>query len=98
MTPALRRYRRAACNDCGTLTTPRTTRNKIKARSWEWYMVHNYVWAQAGMTNGFLCIGCLERRLGRSLGPNDFRASMEEPNRLDAPRLLARKLGQLELL
>jgi hypothetical protein len=60
-------------------------------------MVHDHVWAQAGMTDGFLCIGCLERRLDRCLQPNDFTATMSEPSPLDTPRLIARKLGQMDL-
>jgi hypothetical protein len=39
-------------------------------------MVHDQVWAKAGMTKGerggYLCIGCLEKRLGRRLTPKDF--------------------------
>lgn len=40
----------------------------------EVYMVRNHVWRQAGMKvfGGCLCIGCLERRLGRRLKPKDF--------------------------
>jgi hypothetical protein len=40
----------------------------------EYYMVQNLVWQQVGMTpdGGMLCIGCLESRLGRCLGPDDF--------------------------
>lgn len=45
----------------------------IDARS-EVYMVRNRVWEAAGMEpmGGCLCIGCLERRLGRRLKPKDF--------------------------
>jgi hypothetical protein len=35
-------------------------------------MVHNTIWAHAGMKDGFLCIGCLETRIGRKLEPSDF--------------------------
>lgn len=49
-------------------------------------MVHDHLWAQAGTTDGFLCIGCLERRLGRRLQSRDFA-------RLDGPRLMAHKTG-----
>lgn len=37
-------------------------------------MVHNEVWAEAGMTpdGGMLCIADLERRLGRELNRHDF--------------------------
>jgi hypothetical protein len=44
----------------------------------EVYIVHNHVWQKAGMPEwsysgeGCLCIGCLERRIGRPLGPDDF--------------------------
>jgi len=36
------------------------------------YMVHNDVWAAAGLTDGWACVGCLEERLGRELTPDDF--------------------------
>jgi hypothetical protein len=49
------------CVDCGTDSTD------------ERYMVLHDVWAAAGMCPfGFLCIGCLEQRLGRRLRPDDF--------------------------
>lgn len=62
------------CADCGVNTTPR-------GPDWEWYMVHDQVWADAGMKTGdenhsgrgFLCIGCLEKRLVRQLTPADFK-------------------------
>src|SRR5262245_60324285 len=40
----------------------------------EIYMVRNSVWKAAGMEpwGGCLCIGCLEKRLGRRLKPKDF--------------------------
>lgn len=40
----------------------------------EMFMVHDTVWKAAGMTpwGGCLCIGCLEKRLGRKLRPRDF--------------------------
>jgi hypothetical protein len=41
---------------------------------WEVYGVRNKVWAAAGMKpkGGCLCIGCLEKRLGRKLTAKDF--------------------------
>ena len=53
------------CADCGTNTTPHFG-------EWEYYMVHNTIWSRAGMNDGFLCIGCLEARIGRKLEPSDF--------------------------
>lgn len=38
----------------------------------EEYMVNDEVWAAAGAGAGRLCIGCLESRLGRRVGPADF--------------------------
>ena len=40
----------------------------------EYYMVHDEVWKQTGLggDDGQLCIGCLEKRIGRRLGPADF--------------------------
>ncbi len=38
----------------------------------EYYMVHDHLWTRAGMTTGMLCIGCLEKRLGRELNSADF--------------------------
>jgi hypothetical protein len=46
-----------------------------RADTWdEYYMVHNEVWAESGMTplGGKLCIGCMETRLGRQLAAADF--------------------------
>ena len=41
----------------------------------EVYTVRDAVWKKAGMElmGGCLCIGCLEKRLGRRLKPRDFR-------------------------
>lgn len=40
----------------------------------EVYMVHDHVWKAAGMEpyGGCLCVGCLEKRIGRQLIPDDF--------------------------
>jgi hypothetical protein len=38
----------------------------------EVYIVTAKVWRQAGAPDGCLCIGCLETRVGRQLGPKDF--------------------------
>ena len=63
-------WKRAPCADCGQATIGTRT------APGEWYMVHDELWAQAGMEpcGGWLCIGCLERRLGRRLVPADFKA------------------------
>jgi hypothetical protein len=63
------------CKDCCMDTTPRK-------RPGEYYMIHDALWFAAGMTHHpdgedaqfkeYLCIGCLEKRLGRELTGVDF--------------------------
>ncbi len=52
------------CVDCGVNT------HHIH----ESYMVHDRLWKKAGMkkNGGRLCVGCIERRLGRKLRCTDF--------------------------
>lgn len=40
----------------------------------EYYMVHDHVWLSSGigLNDGMLCVGCLERRIGRTLTAADF--------------------------
>lgn len=53
--------------DCGVNTAP-------KNGPWEFYMVTHAVWreAQGDKETHFLCIECLELRLGRLLTSSDF--------------------------
>jgi hypothetical protein len=76
------------CVDCGANTAPgfpngRRTRQlmELNGRATisfnsdsEVYYVRDHVWKKAGMApfGGCLCIGCLEKRLGRRLKPKDF--------------------------
>jgi hypothetical protein len=67
----------ARCIDCGLDTAPNDDRRKRGARKSEYYMVRDSVWQEAGMLERkdqatFLCIGCLEARLGRMLTAHDF--------------------------
>jgi hypothetical protein len=82
------------CADCGTPTVKR-------GRPSEWYMVQDSVWEAAGMPatpdlKSYLCIGCLEVRLGRRLTPADFTAAgaNDPAQSWMTPRLLDR-LGLL---
>jgi hypothetical protein len=63
------RYDDTPCSDCGAPTL--SAEPGVRA---EYYMVHNEVWAAAGAkpADMVLCIGCLEKRLGRQLTPEDF--------------------------
>jgi hypothetical protein len=76
------------CVDCGVNTHPGcssgpetrielalTGKSEVSFdRQTEVYHVRDSIWNQAGMRpwNGCLCIGCLEKRLGRQLRPRDF--------------------------
>ena len=60
-------------------------------------MVHDDVWFAAGMTErpigyegDWLCIGCLERRLGRRLTRADFKYPDSHNDGCDSDRLLDR--------
>jgi hypothetical protein len=89
------------CMDCGTDTTPCANRNDCTGGRrcrhtgtgwWEWYMVWPAVWSRAvgPDARGYLCIPCLERRLGRPLTGDDFTtAAVNRPGRWDSRRLIA---------
>jgi hypothetical protein len=38
----------------------------------EYYMVHDSMWERHGVDLDMLCIGCLEKRIGRILKKTDF--------------------------
>jgi hypothetical protein len=78
---------RAACADCGMFTV-------WDGRPDEYYMVAGEVWDAAGMDSGYLCVGCLENRLGRRLGPSDFTdAEVNDPGPWHTERLNDRLMG-----
>lgn len=55
------------CDDCGYNTTPQTGMPWDDA--WEYFMVWDDIWPDEC---DFLCISCLEARLGRELVLGDF--------------------------
>jgi hypothetical protein len=61
----------------------------------EIYTVRNAIWKKARMEDfgGCLCIGCLEKRLGRKLKPKDFdrHAPFNSPHLPGTKRLLDRR-------
>jgi hypothetical protein len=95
------------CVDCGIDTAPGfpdgpTTLREIEAKGAspasigadsEVYMIREAVWAKAGMEpfGGCLCIGCLERRLGRKLKPKDFLSGHSLNGLPGTKRLLNRR-------
>ena len=75
------------CIDCGIDTQPGCDARKMFKElqdkgstdwtvtdKWEMYLVRDAVWKRAGMEpgGGCLCVGCLEKRIGRKLKPKDF--------------------------
>lgn len=82
------------CADCGTDTTPCTGKRGCRHKGrWEYYAVVDAIWAEAGMEKGYLCIGCLETRLDRTLKPADFKsgALINDPyDPWHTPRLASR--------
>jgi len=78
------------CFDCGV--------NTLETN--EYYMVTDSCWARAKMKarDGMLCVGCLERRLGRKLTPRNFIDCPLNWRNVclpdyASPRLLSRLLG-----
>jgi hypothetical protein len=62
----------------------------------EVYHLRNHVWERAGIEpfGGCLCIGCLEKRIGRVLRPNDFKRGHPFNVFPGTPRLLKRRGNQ----
>jgi hypothetical protein len=65
----------------------------------ETYIVHDHVWKAAGMEpwGGCLCIGCLEKRIGRKLMPMDFPRDAPLNWIPGTPRLMERSSGVFDL-
>jgi hypothetical protein len=68
---SLRHWPPTPCADCCIELLPATPHD---VPDWQLYQVHDHVWAAAGMTpsGGWLCVDCLELRLGRPLAPDDL--------------------------
>jgi hypothetical protein len=66
----------------------------------EVYILHSKVWKAAGMKpwGGCLCIGCLGKRLGRRLKPQDFPRDHEFNSLPGTDRLLQRRGDQIDRL
>jgi hypothetical protein len=100
-----------ACIDCGVNTAPgmknriqieqalmiATSAEQSFDDQSEIYTVKQKIWKAAGMADfgGCLCIGCLEKRLGRTLKPKDFMRnhSFNWPSVPCTRRLRARREG-----
>lgn len=82
-------YEPAPCTDCGvdTLNIP-----GHEFRRSEYYMLDSDVWeAVADEHDRYLCIGCLEQRMGRQLTPDDFQdVPINQPDHGKTERLISR--------
>lgn len=58
------------CADCGIDTT------KAGVYDNNYYMVKDRIWDKYGVGEGFLCLECLQKRLGRPFRPTDFNDSV----------------------
>jgi hypothetical protein len=89
------------CADCGVDTTPPLNGDRRYKVRHEWYVVRDAIWKAAGMKDRvivageagyYLCIRCLERRVGRELRRADFTdAPVNAPWRRDSDILADRK-------
>jgi hypothetical protein len=63
------------CADCNTVLTIRD--GLFGGWTNEWFMLKDRVWqrSQRDRKCRFLCVGCLECRIGRKLSSDDFRRS-----------------------
>lgn len=71
------------CADCGHQVVAEVGPVEI-------YIVHDDVWEAAGLGRGYLCVPCLEGRLGRPLTGADFPTDIpaNRPGLMrDTPRL-----------
>jgi hypothetical protein len=61
----------------------------------EVYTVKPEVWTAARMSpyGGCLCLGCIERRLGRTLRPKDFKRGNGLNETPGTDRLISRRMG-----
>jgi hypothetical protein len=97
------------CIDCGYNTNPGAPPRALAefllerdgsipmryTKESEVYTVRNKVWKAAGMEpyGGCLCIGCLEKRLGRKLKSKDFEPGHPFNDLPGTPRLIERRGG-----
>jgi hypothetical protein len=79
----------APCEDCGRDTQPQDEGGDPPFVEWDFYIVHDDLWAQAGMGDGFLCTLCLEKRLGRTVTDGEYLVRTLDVT-ADGLRMLAR--------
>lgn len=92
------------CKDCGVDTGNMPTELAGRDRRIhysEFYSIKNSLWkkAKGGSDDYYLCVGCLERRIGRPLRGRDFtKFPVNYLKYWDTPRLIDRKLDGIAVL
>jgi hypothetical protein len=94
------------CADCGRHTLRRDDQGVPMNGQCEYFRVANSLWDSVASDARFLCVGCLEKRLGRKLVWEDFLITGDEvsvrewvrgrlvwcdTSQFDTPRLAKRK-------
>jgi hypothetical protein len=65
-------------------------------RAGEYYMLRDLVWLAANpRRQGMLCIGCVEKRLGRRLAPEDFQGAPLDHHLINGLALSKRLMREL---
>lgn len=82
------------CDDCNNDVTPYDDYGRPVEGGWEWYIVRSEIWKAASSQSErprFLCIGCLEGRIGRKLTRADFAdVEINKPGWVASERLMDR--------
>lgn len=83
------------CADCKMDVAPNGNDGRPIEGRWEWFMVQDRVWSDACVNGGdarYLCISCLEQRIGRRLNRADFTDALANTalSGLESERLCAR--------
>ncbi|WP_234795582.1 hypothetical protein [Mycobacteroides saopaulense] len=81
-----------SCMDCGVDT------DNIDGQGHdEYYMIHDDLWLSINLDrSGYLCIACVEERLGRHLTPADFTDARINRNRHGRSEWLTLRLGHMD--
>jgi hypothetical protein len=65
-------------------------------RGGEYYLLRDEVWLEANpQRRGMLCIGCVEKRLGRRMTPSDFQGAPLDHHLINGPALSKRLMTRI---
>ena len=88
------------CHDCELLLLIRPAGFMSFGSGWQsdWFMVKDSVWRQTQRDDPcrFLCVGCMEHRIGRKLSAADFRRTAKVNFTGEKSALLRRRMRGLK--